>query len=64
MRTVTPADDLIDRVADLEASFDDILARALCPRCSTPPPPPPRWPGDRWSRDDRPPHAAFCGAAS
>jgi hypothetical protein len=32
-----------------------------CTHCKTPPPPPPppRWPGDPYSRDERPPHT--CG---
>jgi hypothetical protein len=43
----------------VEAGIKRVLERLACPRCSVPLPPLPRWPGDRWTADVRPPHS--CG---
>ena len=43
----------------LDDEVTQLKERLACDRCSTPPPPAPRWPGDRWATDTRPPHT--CG---
>jgi len=48
--------ELLIRVEELEAGFEDLLDRIECQRCQSEPPPLPRWPGDPWSRDHRPAH--------
>lgn len=54
------------RLADLEARLEAteavvaaLYARQTCRRCTMEPPPAPRWGGDLWARDLRPPHT--CG---
>jgi hypothetical protein len=47
---------------ELEAEVSELRSRLDCPRCSIPEPPEPRWPGDRWAQDIRPPHT--CGRIS
>jgi hypothetical protein len=51
--------DLRTVVAETREAVMDLHARLGCIRCTTPGPPPPRWPGDVWSRDQRPSHT--CG---
>lgn len=51
--------ELAARVEELEATVDLLRRQMKCIRCQTEPPPPPRWPGDRWTQDWRPPHT--CG---
>ena len=44
----------------LENEVRTLRAQLDCGRCSSPTPPSPRWPGDLWARDSRPP-SHTCG---
>jgi len=44
------------RLDRLEAEVATLRSQLGCVRCQTPPPPAPRWPGDPWCTDLRPPH--------
>jgi hypothetical protein len=66
-KTSASAEALIEEIRTLREEMAELrieVRRSTCVRCSTPPPPHPRWPGDPWSRDERPPHTCqvFGGA--
>jgi len=52
----------LERLEQLETELAMLRGQIKCIRCMTPPPPAPRWPGDPWCTDTRPPHT--CGSAT
>lgn len=56
MDSLDKLEDLRARLSDLEEIVAVLSATPDCVRCRTPAPPPPRWPGDLWAVDRRPPH--------
>ena len=50
------AQQALEWLQSLDDEVEELRTRMDCDACSAPAPPTPRWPGDKWARDTRPPH--------